>query len=181
MLQSLCNRRFWLSFCVVTLLFGFTVGVGTFVIGQNQISSFFSWHSDPWRVTVTSQLIRLSTNFMTFISSLTFTASGFHGAFATGFACQQRTRTLSDTWFRPFWELTYAPIVKKSFLDLALTFLDLSPSIHLDTVSFLDRTLNNSKFLNFFNLDSWLSWSLGLDMPSEVLFMFFISKKSIEP
>ena len=30
------------------------------------------WHSDPWP-TVTSQPIRLSTNFMTFIPSLTFT------------------------------------------------------------------------------------------------------------
>ena len=31
--------------------------------------------------------------------------SGFHGAFATGVACQQRTLTLPDTWFRPhFWD-----------------------------------------------------------------------------
>ena len=27
--------------------------------------------------------------------------SGFHGAFATGVACQQGTLTLPDTWFRP--------------------------------------------------------------------------------
>ena len=31
------------------------------------------WHSDPWPVIVTSQPIRLSTNFMTLIPSLTFT------------------------------------------------------------------------------------------------------------
>ena len=32
--------------------------------------------------------------------------SGFHGAFATGVACQQGTLTLPDTWFRPpFWDL----------------------------------------------------------------------------
>ena len=31
------------------------------------------WHSDPWQVTVTSQPIRLFTNFMTLIPSLTFT------------------------------------------------------------------------------------------------------------
>ena len=30
----------------------------------------------------------------------------FHGAFATGVACQQGTLTLPDTWFRPsFWDL----------------------------------------------------------------------------
>ena len=28
--------------------------------------------------------------------------SGFHGAFATGVACQQGTLTLLDTWFRPY-------------------------------------------------------------------------------
>ena len=27
--------------------------------------------------------------------------NGFHGAFATGVACQQGTLTLPDTWFRP--------------------------------------------------------------------------------
>ena len=33
------------------------------------------------------------------------TMSGFHGAFATGVACQQGTLTLLDTWFRPpFWD-----------------------------------------------------------------------------
>ena len=32
--------------------------------------------------------------------------SGFHGAFATGVACQQGTLTLPDTWFRPLlWDL----------------------------------------------------------------------------
>ena len=29
--------------------------------------------------------------------------SGFHGAFATGVACQQGTLTFPDTWFRPHW------------------------------------------------------------------------------
>ena len=36
--------------------------------------------------------------------------SGFHGAFATGVACQQETLTLPNTWFRPpFWGLACAP------------------------------------------------------------------------
>ena len=37
---------FWWCLCVVTLLLGFFVGVGAFVIGLSQISSFslkFSW------------------------------------------------------------------------------------------------------------------------------------------
>ena len=34
--------------------------------------------------------------------------SGFHGAFATGAACQQGTLILPDTWFRPpFWNLLF--------------------------------------------------------------------------
>ena len=39
--------------------------------------------------------------------------NGFHGAFATGVACQQGTLTLPDTWFRaPFLGLGCAPIVE---------------------------------------------------------------------
>ena len=38
---KLCNQSFWWRFCVVTLLFGFSVGVGAFVIGLSQISSCF--------------------------------------------------------------------------------------------------------------------------------------------
>ena len=33
--------------------------------------------------------------------------SGFHGAFATGVACQQGTLTLPDTWFRPHFGTCY--------------------------------------------------------------------------
>ena len=45
------------------------------------------WHSDPWP-TVTSQPIRLSTNFMTLHRTWpSLIMSGFHGAFATGVAC----------------------------------------------------------------------------------------------
>ena len=42
---------------------------------------------------------------------------GFHGAFATGVACQQGTLTLPDTWFRPpFWDL-----LMPKFLELAMS------------------------------------------------------------
>ena len=36
------QSKFLVAFCVVALLFGFSVGVGAFVIGLSQISSFFS-------------------------------------------------------------------------------------------------------------------------------------------
>ena len=39
--------------------------------------------------------------------------SGFHGAFATGVACQQGTLTLSDTWFRPpLWDLLVLKLLR---------------------------------------------------------------------
>ena len=86
-----------------------------------------------------SQSIRLSTNFMTLIPSLTFRImSGFHGAFATSVACQQGTLTLPNTWFRPpFLRLACAPIVETSFPKLAVSFLDFSPWIPLCNFSIL--------------------------------------------
>ena len=59
--------------------------------------------------------------------------SGFHGAFATGVACQQGTRTTLDTWFRPLcWGLHVLRLLKPvsptlhRFNDLPkLTFIEL--------------------------------------------------------
>ena len=86
--------------------FDISVGVGAFVIGLSQISSF------------------LSSPIM----------SGFHGAFATGLACQQGTLTLPDTWFRP---PLLNLLVETRFLELAMSLLDFSPRIHLVTFSIL--------------------------------------------
>ena len=44
------------------------------LLASSQISWNVKWHSDPWQ-TVTSQPIRLSTNFMALIPSLTFAES----------------------------------------------------------------------------------------------------------
>ena len=88
--------------------------------------------------TVTSQLIRLSTNFHDLDTELDLhlIMIGFHGSFATGVAYQQGTLTLPDTWFRPsFLGLACAPIVETRFLELALSLLDLSPWIPLCTFS----------------------------------------------
>ena len=50
--------------------------------------------------------------------------SGFHGAFATGVACQQGTLTLPDTWFRPpLWDcLCSNSIIETRFVELAMSF-----------------------------------------------------------
>ena len=64
--------------------------------------------------------------------------SGFHGAFATGVACQQGTPSLLDTWFRPpFLGLACAPVVEIRFIELAMSLLEFSPWIPLGTFSIL--------------------------------------------
>ena len=66
---------------------------------------------------------------------------------------EQGTLTLSDTWFLPsFWGLVYAPIVETSFLELAVSFLDLSPKY----VSILSRLCHVKPF------HVTLSWSCPL-------------------
>ena len=61
--------------------------------------------------------------------------SGFHGAFATGVACQQETLTLPYTWFLPpVLGLACAPVVETRFLELAMSLLDFSTRIPLQLV-----------------------------------------------
>ena len=62
--------------------------------------------------------------------------SGFHRTFATGVACQQGTRTLPDTWFRPLWLKLFRPLLR-----LAVSFLDFSPWIPFVTFSILHCTV----------------------------------------
>ena len=54
--------------------------------------------------------------------------SGFHGAFATGVACQQGTLTLPDTWFRPpFWtcfKLLALQLLRPDFSNLPCLYLN---------------------------------------------------------
>ena len=54
--------------------------------------------------------------------------SGFHGAFATGAACQQGTLNLPDTCLRsPFLGLACAPIVETRSLEHSMSLLDFLP------------------------------------------------------
>ena len=62
--------------------------------------------------------------------------SGFHGAFATGVACQQGMLTFPDTWFRPpLWDLLVLQIDETRFLELAMSLLAFSPRIPFGTFS----------------------------------------------
>ena len=92
------------------------------------------WHSAARPFTVTSKPIRLFTNSMTFIPSLTFTELRvvllFSWSICIGCgipAGNFKTLTLPDTWFQPFLGFAYAPIVDISFRKLAMIF----PTFHL--------------------------------------------------
>ena len=95
-------------------------------------------HSDRWP-TVTSQLIRLSTNFMTFIPSLTFTDyEWFPRSICNGCGMPAWNAYPSGHLVPPpIVGLACAPIVKTRFLELAMSLLDFSPRILLGTFSVL--------------------------------------------
>ena len=96
------------------------------------------WHSDPWP-TVTSQPIRLSTNFMTLIPSLTFTDyEWFPWSICNGCGMPAGNAYPSGHLVpSPILGLANAPIVETKFLELAMSLLDSSPRIPLGTFSIL--------------------------------------------
>ena len=96
------------------------------------------WHSDPWP-TVTSQPIRLSTNFMTLIPSLTFTDyEWFPWSICNGCGMPAGNAYPSGHLVpSPTLGLANAPIVETKFLELAISLLDFSPRIPLGTFSIL--------------------------------------------
>ena len=62
--------------------------------------------------------------------------SGFHGAFATGVACQQGTLTLPDTWFRPpFWDLLMLQLLRPNSSNLPCLY----STFHLEYPLVLSR------------------------------------------
>ena len=79
------------------------VDMGILFSNMKSPSHELYWHSDPLPVTVTFQLIRLSTNFMTLIPSLTFTELRIVSMenLQTDMACQEGTLTLPDTLHMP--------------------------------------------------------------------------------
>ena len=99
------------------------------------------WHSDPWP-TVTSQPIRLSTNFMTLIPGLTFTDyEWFQWSICNGCGMPAGNAYPSGHLVpSPILGLADAPIVETKFLELAMSLLDFSPRIPLGTFSILPFT-----------------------------------------
>ena len=89
-------------------------------------------------MTLTSQPIRLSTNFMTLIPSFTFTDYEWFpwSIFATGVACQQGTLTLPDTWFRPpLWDLLMLQLLRPDSSNLPCLY----STFHLEYPLVLSR------------------------------------------
>ena len=71
------------------------------------------------------------------LPKLTFTElRGFHGAFATGVACQQGALTLPDTWFRPpFWDLLMLQLLRPNSSNLPCLY----STFHLEYSLVLSR------------------------------------------
>ena len=86
--------------------------------------------------------------------------SGFHGAFATGVACQQGTLTLPDTWFRPpFWDLLMLQLLRPNSSNLPCLYSTLHLEYPLATkfrsciiVSHFNAWSNNLSILLYRNV-----------------------------
>ena len=94
------------------------------------------WHSDPWPVTVTSQLIRLSTNFMTLIPSLSFTELWvvyMEHLQRVWHASRERLTPL-HTWFRPpFRDLVKLQLLRPVFLIMPCLYSTFHLGISIST------------------------------------------------
>ena len=128
-LSELCekeNSSFFWKFVAITLI--------TFLTNVK-------WHSDPGP-TVTSQPIRLSTNFMTLIPILTFTVTPNYEWFPWSICngCGMPAGNAYPTGHQVlslFLGLACAPIVETRFLELSMSLLDFSHWILLGTFSML--------------------------------------------
>ena len=116
------------------------------------------WHSDPWP-TVASQSVRLSTNFTTFIPSLTFTDyEWFPWSICNGCGMPAGKAYPSGHLVpSPIVGLACAPIVETRFLELAMSLLDFSLRIPLGTFSILLDYILKGFFLNF-KILAWLAF-----------------------
>ena len=87
--------------------------------------------------------------------------SGFHGAFATGVACQQGTLTLPDTWFRPpFWDLLMLQLLRPNSSNLPCLY----STFHLEYPLVLSRfclgsSIVDTRFLLVNMKPSSLEWN----------------------
>ena len=95
------------------------------------------------------------------LPKLTFTElRGFHGAFATGVACQQGALTLPDTWFRPpLWDLLMLQLLRPNSSNL----LCLYSTFHLEYPLVLSRFCSLHQDLSGCNIGfDHMTWSWPL-------------------
>ena len=136
---SFINRDTWWKACN-RHSGSFMVDMGILFSNMKFSLTNFKWHSDPWP-TVTSQPIRLSTNFMTFIPTLTFTelwvVSMKHLRRVWHASRERLPFRTPGSAPPPILGLNCALIAETIFLKLAMSLLGFSPRIPLGTFSIL--------------------------------------------
>ena len=117
------------------------------------------WHSDPWP-TVTAQPIRISTNSMTSITSLTFTEFwlvSMEHLQRVWHASRERLSFRTPVSVPLFWDLLVLRLLRPDSSNLPCILLIFSPWIPLGTFSILlDR--NFDTFNNGFYYRKYLDW-----------------------
>ena len=77
--------------------------------------------------------------------------SGFHGAFATGVACQQGTLTLPNTWFRPpLWDLLVLQLLRPDSSNLPCLY----STFHLEYPLVLSRFCFTGSWMMQWSIDT---------------------------
>ena len=112
-----------------------------------------------------SQPIRLSTNFMNLIPSLTFTESEwFLWSICNGCGMPAGNTYPSHTWFRPsFWDLLMLQLLRPNFPNLPCLY----STFHFEYSSVLSRVCLTTK-----NTNSVLAWKL-FNCFYKITFMLF--------
>ena len=113
----------------------FIVDTDTCILYSNMKSPSDEWHSDPWPLTVTSQPIRLSTNFIPWYRAW---PSQNYKWFPFSNPCYMPPGNAYSSIHivpSPFWSYASGPIVETSFPEPVVSFLDISPWITLGTFS----------------------------------------------
>ena len=89
--------------------------------------------------------------------------SGFHGAFATGVACQQGTLTLLDTWFcPPLWDLLVLQLLRPDSSNLPCIY----STFHLEYPLVLSRFCSENKPVSWlFKIDQLIIKPLAICVP----------------
>ena len=97
-----------------------------------------------------------------FLLNLTWQNIGFHGASATGVACQKWTLTHPDTWSRPIWDFHLFYLLRPiHFLNLSLFFRTLLFEHSFGTFSILLYLVIPIIYLGQCGVGSYFDISIG--------------------